>query len=238
MLHNQKAIWPAIVLATLTGACAPNGTSEENGQNELVGYGGLVLGSTFEEATLVASPRLFNPYGLSECIQDMPISGCFLSPRDELDTFQRIDGIPYGLQLEFNRFGALTDITLKFTRRRTYDDDLNPVSATITRSECLDIVDRTVDWVTGEYGNLAGNRPKNPKTQAAATAGGNAYWMQDSTDGSGFVATGEAPMQNGRSVGIFAHFLMLDGEPDCDLSVSFEESEEIERRAMESSTGE
>lgn len=238
MLHHQKAIWPAVVLATLSSACDPNGPSEENGQNELAGYGGLVLGSTFEEAMLVASPRLFNPYGLNECMQDMPVSGCFLSPRDELATFQRIEGIPYGLQLEFNRFGALTDITLKFTRRRTFDDDLNPVSATITRSECLDIVDRTVDWVTGEYGSLAAKRPNDPKTQAATTAAGSVYWMQDSTDGSGFVATGEAPIQNGRSVGIFAHFLMLDGEPDCDLSVSFEESDEIERRVMESSMNE
>ncbi|MBX9897472.1 MAG: hypothetical protein K2Y17_06165 [Qipengyuania sp.] len=179
---------------------------------------------------LVASPSDFNPYGLKECLEDMPIRGCFLSPENELTTFRRIEGIPYGLQLEFNRLGALTDITLKFTRRRTYDDDLNPVPATIKKSECSDILERTIDWVTAEYGSLGVNRPKDPKTQAAKTPKGNAYWLQSSTDGSGFVATGEAPMENGRSVGLFAHFLLLDGEPDCALSVSFEESDKVERR--------
>ncbi len=236
MWREWQAVGTICIAAALTASCSPSGAEVERGQRQLDGYAGLALGSSLDEALLVASPSQFNPYGLKECLDDMPLRGCFMSPENESTTFRRVDGIPYGLQLEFNRLGALTDITLKFVRRRTYDRELNPIPATIKKSECSDIVERTIDWVTAEYGSLAVTRPKDPKTQAATTPKGNAYWMQSSTDGSGFVATGEAPMKNGRSVGLFAHFLMLDGEPDCDLSVSFEDAETVERRVSESET--
>ncbi len=225
----------AMAMASLA-SCGPSGQLQGKSDRELDGYAGLKLGSTFEEAMLVAAPSDFNPSGLNECLEDMPIKGCFLSPENDLSTFRRVQGIPYGLQLEFNRLGALTDITLRFTRRRTYDDDLNPVSATITKSECSSVVERTIDWVSAEYGNLVSKQPKGSDFQPAKTANGNAYWRNKSTDGSGFFATGDVEFKGSRSVGLFAYFLLLDGEPDCSISVLFKEASKIERRVSDSDT--
>ncbi len=212
------------------GSCGPSDKSVGSNPRQLDGYAGLKLGSTFEGAMLVAAPRDFNPYGLNKCLEDMPIKGCFLSPESDLTTFLRIQGIPYGLQLEFNRLGALTDITLRFMRRRTYDDDLNPVPATITKSECSSIVERTVDWVSAEYGNLGSKQHNHSDSKLAKTMKGNAYWQDKATDGTGIIATGDVEMKDDRSIRLFATFFLLDGEPDCSISVSFEESPKIERR--------
>jgi hypothetical protein len=229
------AIALAMAMTSLT-SCSPSGQLQEKGNRELEGYAGLKLGSTFEEAMLVAAPSDFNPFGMKECLEDMPIKGCFLSPESDLTTFRRVQGIPYGLQLEFNRLGALTDITLRFTRRRTYDDDQNRVPATITKSECSSVVERTIDWVSAEYGNLASKQPKGSDSQPAKTAKGNAYWQNKSTDRSGFFAIGDVEFKDSRSVNLFAYFLLLDGEPDCSISVSFKEASKIERSVSDSDT--
>jgi hypothetical protein len=229
----------AIALAmamTSLASCGPSGSPQDKSDRVLDGYAGLKLGSTFEEAMLVADPSDFNPFGMKECLEDMPIKGCFLSPESDLTTFRRVQGIPYGLQLEFNRLGALTDITLRFTRSRTYDDDLNPVPATITKSECSSVVERTIDWVSSEYGNLASKQAKGSDSQPAKTAKGNAYWQNKSTDGSGFFASGHVEFKDSRLVGLFAHFLLLDGEPNCSISVLFKEASKIERRVSDSDT--
>ncbi len=228
-LGRNKIGATALAMAAL-GSCGPSDNSVGRNPRQLDGYAGLKLGSTFEEAMLVAAPRDFNPYGLKECLEDMPIKGCFLSPESNLTTFLRVQGIPYGLQLEFNRLGALTDITLKFTRERTYDDDLNPVPATITKSECSSIVERTVDWVSAEYGNLGSKQHNRSDSKLAKTAKGNAYWQDKATDRTGVFATGDVKMKGSRSVGLLAFFFLVDGEPYCSVSVSFEESPKIERR--------
>lgn len=230
MSRKWKAIGSLGLAGALIASCSTGGVQAEQSPRELNGYAGLLLGSTFDKAMLVASPSDFNPYGLKECLEDLPIRGCFLSPENELTIFRRVQGIPYGLQLEFNKLDALTDITLKFVRRRTYDEDLNPVPTTIKKSECSDILERTIDWVAAEYGSIAVVRPKAAEMRAAKTAKGNAYWMDSSADGSGYVAIGEAPMKSGRSVKLFGYFLILDGDPDCSISVSFNDADKVVRR--------
>lgn len=223
----------ALAFAILS-ACGPAGKVDAGSDRKLDGYAGLKLGSTFEEAMLIANPRDFNPYGLKKCLEDMPIKGCILFPESDRTTFQRVQGIPYGLQLEFNRLGALTDITLRFSRRRTFDDDLNPVQAKITKAECSDILNRTVDWISADYGPLTPMRPKNSQDQPAKTEKGSSYWVEDSRDKTGFVAIATVKMGDGRSVGLFAHFLLLDRDPDCEIQVSFEEVESVERAVNDS----
>lgn len=67
-------------MGVLLCSCSPGERSDANTNRKLEGYGGLVLGSSFEEAMSVAPPSNFNAYGLKECIEDMPMRGCFLSP--------------------------------------------------------------------------------------------------------------------------------------------------------------
>ena len=103
----------ALALAMLS-SCGPSGQTDGGSVRKLDGYAGLKLGSTFEEAMVIAAPRNFSPYGLKECLEDMPIEGCILFPENDRTTFQRVQGIPYGLQLEFNRlFAALVRLPLR-----------------------------------------------------------------------------------------------------------------------------
>lgn len=117
-----------------------------------------------------------------------------------------------------------------FSRRRTYDQNLDPVPATITKTECSDILTRTVDWISQEYGVLAANRSKGSGDIVTKTAKGNPYWIERTSDEKGYVATGTAKMIGGRSVDLFSNFLVLDGEPDCHIAVSFEDAQQVERR--------
>lgn len=206
-------------------ACSP--VSEAAQVAGLEGYGSLELGMSLEAALAVAPAHFFNPAGVSDCLADMHISGCFLPPADEMATFERVDGIPYGLQLEFNRRGALTDITLRFDRRTRYDTD-GRTPATITKAECRDISARTVDWVAAEYGRFQGTRLKEPSP--AHTAKGNPYWIQTSPRDDGFTAIAERSFAAGRKVALFAYFMLIDGEPNCHVALSFEEAASVERR--------
>jgi hypothetical protein len=220
-------------LGVITLAATALFSCEQNVSNQpksLDGYAGLRLGSTFEEAMAIVPPRIFNPFGLKECLEDMPIKGCFLSPTDDFAIFKRVEGIPYTVQLEFNRFGALTDITLKFLRQNRYDADLNMTKSPMTKAECADIMERTIDWVVKDYGQF--ERYNSEKAEKIArTKSGNSYLLKRSTDDRGFEAFGEVKMDAGRTVSMMSHFIIL-GEfgPFCSISVSFEEASNVERR--------
>lgn len=63
----------ALAFAVLS-SCGPGGKDDAGSDRKLEGYAGLKLGSSFEEAMLIATPGDFNPYGLKKCLEDMPIN--------------------------------------------------------------------------------------------------------------------------------------------------------------------
>lgn len=108
------------------------------------GYAGIELGSSLERALSQVDGGLYRAADIATCSTDMPLKGCVLIWNDWAVPFVRKDGIPYRLNLEFNRQGALERINLVYSRR---EDD-------ISASDCLNISERTVDWVKSEYGPL------------------------------------------------------------------------------------
>lgn len=90
----------------------------------------------------VGSER-FNPSGMKECLEDLPLKGCFLSPDTDAEPFVIEDGIPYKLSLDFNKYDRLTDIGLSYRRE-----------GQITRTECLSIHERALDWVNNQFSPL------------------------------------------------------------------------------------
>lgn len=227
MLISKLNISVFALAAVALCSCEPN---VQDKPEILDGYGGLTLGSTFEEAMSVASASAFNPYGIKKCLEEMPIKGCFLSPKDDLSIFRQVQGIPYTLQLDFNRLGALTDITLLYSRGSRYDEARNMTLATITEAQCADILERTIDWVVKDYGRFQ-NDAGEETDEVKKTTAGNLYTRSPSTDKKGFHFADKIKMGEGRMVTVFAHYLLLDEfGPDCGVDVSFEEPDTIERR--------
>lgn len=208
-------------------SCAQNQTQEPPAPKELKGYADLNFGASFEEALAVAGSSAFNAYGISKCSEEIPIRGCLLTG-DESSVFRRIDGIPYRLQLAFNKFGTLTDISLEFVRRSTYNEDNDRIPASITAGECRDIIERTVDWVSRDFSKIqVRDGDGSTESKILSTAAGNKY--RHSGSANSFLVEGFIPFKSGREIFLLSHFLTVDGEPDCSVDISFQESDRIPR---------
>lgn len=238
---RKLATFLAAVPALSACDAAPSKPAHEQRaeRQPLEGYGALKFGSSFRDAiTNVGSDR-FNPWGFNECLDDMPLKGCFLSPDTDAAPFVIEGGIPYKLMLDFNKYDRLTDIGLRYDRE-----------GEITREECLSIHARTVDWVTRQYGPLWASVGKEPRITEKTTPGGNKYLLGDVPRES-FVTT---PMRtfsspppaelrkkpitqwdNERYVSLLSHFIVVDGKPMCGVSLDFNEPESVERRPPEQS---
>lgn len=208
-------------------SCTQNQAQEPPASTELKGYADLNFGASFEEALAVAGASAFNAYGISKCSEEIPIRGCLLTG-EESSTFRRIDGIPYRLQLAFNKFGTLTDISLEFVRRSTDNEDNDRVPASITADECRDIIERTIDWVSRDFSKIqVRDGDGSTESKILTTAAGNKY--RNSGSANSFLAEGFIPFKSGREIYLLSHFLTIDGEPDCSVDISFQESDKIPR---------
>lgn len=237
---------PALALALCGCNAAPpvqNAAEPSNSANSarelLDGYGSIKFGSSFQDAIRTLGGSLFNSAAVSDCYRDLPLRGCYLSRNMSGTPFEMRDGIPYTLSLSFNRYDKLTDIGLDYDRE-----------GDITRADCLHIHERTLDWVTREYGPMRfRSGTPEPTNQPAShrTAGGNPYELGSGRDG--FFVT--APMRTvspdtaegnqtrpitrwdgARYVSLLSTFIMVDGNPICSINVDFSEPEPVERRAM------
>lgn len=200
---------------------------------EIDGYAGIKFGASLNEALATFDVRLFNPAGLSDCLKDLPLKGCFLSGDREATPFQIKDGIPYRLTLSFNRLDKLTDIDLNYDRE-----------GDISRDQCLEMHERTLDWMVREYGAMRAASSKEGSDEARTTPAKNPYFVGTGKDG--FFVT--RPMRtaaniepvvadqpitkwdNRRYTSLLTHFLVVDGKPMCGVNVSFSEPESVERR--------
>ncbi|MGE3745166.1 MAG: hypothetical protein AB7G25_05540 [Sphingomonadaceae bacterium] len=198
------------------------------------GYGGIKLGSTFNEVLAITGSSLFNRVGLGDCVNDLPLKGCILTENMQNTPFDIKDGIPYTLVLDFNKRDQLTDISLHYDR-----------AGGITAEQCMEIHERTLDWLTPIYGRLHIG-PSNNKSdvETRRTAKGNVYRVGKSA---GFLITtamrtarapipanaGEMPISkwNGeRYLWLGSRFIVLSGQPMCSVRAQFSEPDSVERR--------
>lgn len=227
----------------LTGCGSGAATSNETEQpaaetpaaKPLEGYAGIKFGSSFTEAVADHSGQL-SSYALSECLKDLPIKGCFLSNGSDSSHFQIREGIPYYLNLSFNKFDKLTDIALVYDRE-----------GGISRSDCLSIHERTLDWLVREYGKLYAPS-YDPDVKPQSTPAGNRYLIS----GSGKPDFVTMPMRTlsaqptaavlkkpitkwdrNRYVSLLSWYIVTDGEPHCRVTVDFSEPESVPRRVYE-----
>jgi hypothetical protein len=239
------AAMAAFVAACDAAPTAGNSTAEDSAQSGrelLKGYGSLKFGSTLMEALADTGTERFNAYGVKECLDDLPLQGCFLSPASDAAPYLIEAGIPYRLGLEFNKFDKLTDIRLSYDRE-----------GKITFDECLSLHERTLDWLTQRYGQLRSTLNDKEKLEQRRTPAGNQYLLWRSKDGSfvtSFMRTAPPTLpasvqrkpipqwDNERYLHLLSHYIVVDGKPMCTIGLEFSEPQSVERRPQTKETNE
>jgi len=226
----------SILAACGSGADAQGSGNTQNAADppqEINGYAGIEFGTSLNEALATLDVRLFNPAGLRDCLKDLPLKGCFLSGDSEAAPFQIKDGIPYRLTLSFNRLDKLTDVDLNYDRE-----------GDISRDQCLEMHERTLDWMVREYGDMRAASSQEGPDEARTSPAKNSYFVGTGKDG--FFVTrpmrtaanveptvAEQPItkwDNRRYASLLTYFIVVDGKPMCGVNVSFSEPESVERR--------
>jgi hypothetical protein len=163
-----------------------------------------------EQALGVAPPDLFNPVGLADCLSNMATTGCYLHPRDRTSLFQAKAGIPYSVKLDFSKSNQLYIISLGY-------DGLDK----ITGDQCLEIYERSLDWVAAEYGTLVNNnRLKAENFEDHVTPGGHRHRIALNPSGD-FVGSMERRFSGNRIVSPIVYYIEGRGEPSCWVDVEF-----------------
>ena len=167
----------------------------------------------------------------------MPLKGCFLSPDTDATPFIIRGGIPYGLQLEFNKYDRLTDIALRYARR-----------GKITRDECLSLYGRTLDWASQEFGPFYASLGETKHLKQRRSPGGIAFGVFEQNEPhfvTNFVRTSNPPpsaavqakpigkWDNERYVSLLSYYIVATDEPNCEIMIDFNEAPSVERRPME-----
>ena len=184
------------------------------------GYGPFKFGMSLTEALSASGPSQFAALSVKDCLTNIAIKGCILMPDSNLANAETHDGIGYGYELFFNKHDKLTDIDLLFMRRSGVDEQ------TVTRDQCADIAERTVDWVTKQYGKLGYKLKKDP----TLTTKGNPYWVTEFKETKSYVAEGSTPIAQGREVSLLATYIQISPElASCAIDVSFREPNAVER---------
>ena len=240
MKSNVGVILGAALLTACNSAPAANNKLAQTNQTKggsIEGYGGVKFGSSFMDAIGTLGGEMFNPVAVSECFQDLPLKGCYLSSNTDGALFEVRDGVPYKLTLSFNRYDKLTDIGLSYSRE-----------GDISKADCLSIHERTLDWLAREYGQLRFPEETKPSTELRKTAGGIVYQVWQDEKGSLIsspmrtvtspVRTGveEEPIpnwNNDRYVSLLSHFIIVNGTPMCEVGVDFKEPKSVERPKLE-----
>ena len=223
MFRGFYKIFTASALAMGSAACDVDAVTARDGEQSsrvaTDGYDTLKFGMLFEEAIALLRADYFNPASYLSCYERMEIEGCALYRSSSPGAvYARIDGIPYGLNLHFNRKAELFEIGL------TYEKE-----GGISRDECVAIYSRTLDWVSSDYGALRSTEAsQNDDTELTprVTPNGIEHQVYLSADGS-FMGMRDVGTQKDAEIFVMGSFIAV-GEGVC--RVQFEmQSNSIER---------
>ncbi|WP_143736996.1 hypothetical protein [Erythrobacter tepidarius] len=199
--------------ALLMSGCGRSGASDQPA--DIDGFGPLRFGMSFEEVLAAAAIGTFNPASITDCADTLVLRGCLLTQRTgpQFDVIH--ESIPYKFAAEIGRDNKLYSITLWFDPE-----------ARLSREECVRMLEATVDW------SWPGEAQTNTKLKLS-----DDYEWRTSPKGvrfpmsrEGDFATVFMPEEGGGVArSYFASFLMIDGKPDCSVSVSFTVPTEMPR---------
>ena len=146
--------WAWFFAAVALVACEVSPAQSNGVDTKITGYAGLTFGDPFHKVVAKIGHQNFAPYGLADCEDKILIQGCNLVHRDG-QPFNILSGIPFWLGASFNRFNRLTDFYLVYK---------GPDGMTI--NQCLNIHERSLDWIVSEFGALYTRLP-DPRDDAS-----------------------------------------------------------------------
>lgn len=214
----STAFWGAAALASCDGIGAPDPKVQE-----LAGIDGLTFGMSLTEALSTVPASFFSGLALKQCQETGALYGCLVLPKSDLSTYKTKGGVPYTIQLAFNKFDKLTDIELKYDRRPDYEG----AGPKLSRDECRSIFERTLTWVREEQGPLSQKKDVESGEVRHDLPGGHSYRSYET--GGSIVASLAAAKAGGRSVDVMLTYIKVDRDPYCSVSVSYEDSRAVER---------
>jgi hypothetical protein len=216
----------AVLTLLLAAGCDHAQTDTSPAVKHFEGYAGLKFGMSFNEVMTQTQADFFNPYGVKDCLNELPIRGCVLYPRDNLTSALSKDGVPYGLGLAFNKFDKLTDISLIFERETTEDPEQE-----LTQADCAAIHDRTIDWLSSEFGKFANSKAtKANEVTRANTKLSNPYVVLKGNNKNSYLAFADTNLPDRRKIEVLSYFVRLDSDSTtCDIEVTFQEPDSVVR---------
>lgn len=224
-----------VVVAIAVSACGatPNDDAAHARKN-INGFGEIMLGAPLQVVLDRRVTETLSPLGMQACLQDLPLKGCFLSPRDSSTPFIIAEGIPFALSLSFNRLDKLTDIDLSYERETV-----------VSREQCLELHDRTLDWLSKDYGVFAEPTVNDNESWMSRTTGAGHRYSIGNVDGGGFVTRPKRTLRNPGEMSVRPRaipkwnddrYVWLLGsyigssDRTCRITIGFSEPGTVERR--------
>lgn len=225
-----------LLCASVIAGCegkASQGTPQElqsaEPENKAIGgFADIKLGQDFSE-TLAAHGKEFDPHSLQSCQEDLPINGCTLTtPRDGAP-FRMIEGIPYRLDVKFNKEAKVTDVELEYSRN----------GKGINGEDCRAILRRTLEWLMKDYGHIYSDAGKDAREVGVPTdrskVGGSSDWAffarsSIAPPSNAMLKKGLSNWDDRRYVAIDTFFNVVDGEARCTINVAFKEPDKVPRQ--------
>ena len=195
-------------IATLLVGCTPSETINPAAAT-IDGYNGLTFGMSFTDVIGKMGHEQFNVAGVKDCFENMATQGCFLSRAEDTTYFDMQEGIPYAPQLVFSKFDKLFDISLVYNRE-----------GPIQRGECLDVYERSLDWVQAKYGAMSVPAGRKDQSTNRTTPQGISYKLDTGEDGF-FNSSAQHNFTSSREVSVMGTFIVVDRKPMCMVEVSF-----------------
>lgn len=191
------------------------------------GFENIKFGASFEQVTTIVGLDKFSSASVKDCALNLAVRGCNLALKDALTPFKTISGIAYGLVLRFNRSNKLTDIGILFSRSAREDADER-----MSEAECASILERTVDWVSRDYGAVFDPASKDREgAPLLKSKAGNAYWLNPWPAMKGFTVQADKVLVQGRKVSIRAVYHSPGPEAYCMVEVFLSDAPGIPRPA-------
>ena len=216
----------ALVSASLLASCGQSASANKEHVHKqdtktIDGYADIKFGEAFNDL-MDAHGAEFEPYDIKDCYKNMPLAGCVLISRNEMPPQIR-DGVPYKLIARLNQLGKVTDVELEYERK-----------GVISAAECRSIHERTIDWLTRDYGTVY-EEITPPAAERFHTAGGNIYVdtvpAKDGNWVSSVLRTGVrgGDVHNQRYIELRTTYIITANEPHCQVSAEFSDAPNVTR---------
>ena len=175
-------------------------------------FRGHSFGINLEDAVTQLPARLFNPLSLQGGYEGVSTKGCNLySTSGAEGIYRRKMGVPYGLQLGFDKFDKLAEVTLTYGQ-----------SGEFSKSKCMEVFLRTHAWMSGAFGKAKSNLKVEPgsRNQPFTLAAPDlpSVTVSQTADGSIVDSIGFDSNPQGQEGSIF--FSMIPSIPHCTVWAS------------------